>query len=201
MERLAAFFSSQVRGAMPLNRKTSLQARLTQTMFTASSKPAPAARSKRLCPISRPTVAAGGNRATATMTPTRTLDRPVVSERAAAAPEASASKAESRPTSVRASNSRLRTVNGQSAPMAIASSTASAMPTTRVTRDRRIRSTSPSAVPRPKARFGPSSGAMTIAPITTATLSSTSPMAATMVDRVISTMKFMSSSAFFSAVA
>ena len=52
-----------------------------------------------------PSVTAGGINATATITPTNTLDKPVVIDNTAAAPEANASATESRPTSVRASNS------------------------------------------------------------------------------------------------
>lgn len=59
-----------------------------------------------------PTVAAGGSKATATMTPTKTLDKPVVSESAAAAPDASASATESIPTTVHDNNSVLKSSVG-----------------------------------------------------------------------------------------
>ena len=131
------------------------------------------------------------------MTPTSTLGSPVVRESAAAAPEASANATESRPACVRARSSGLDSSDGQKPPITTERDTASAMPTRRVFADSRINGISPKAVPSPNARFGPSSGAITIAPITTATLFSIRPMAATTVDSMTNTIKFMSSRAFF----
>ena len=54
-----------------------------------------------------PSVTAGGSKATATMTPTRVVESPVVRDRAAAAPEAKARAIASRPAWVRDSNSEL----------------------------------------------------------------------------------------------
>jgi hypothetical protein len=52
-------------------------------------------------------VAAGGSGATAIITPTSAPDRPVESERAAAAPDARAKAMESKPTRIRARSSTL----------------------------------------------------------------------------------------------
>lgn len=86
---------------MPLMSKTILLARLTLTTLTSSNKPAPAA--SVICPEPNinPIATAGGNKATATITPTKTLESPVVKESAAAAPDAKAKTAESSPTLVR----------------------------------------------------------------------------------------------------
>ena len=89
---------------------------------------------------------------------------------------------ESNPTSVRASNSRLCTLSGHNAPIKNDSPSARTIPTIEVLSDFHIRSVSPSAAARASAMLGPSRGAMTMAPMTTATLSFSNPMATTMVD-------------------
>src|SRR5690606_32894794 len=90
MARQPLSFSHHLRGWTSLTKKTTLAARFTQTKLTARSNAAPDARSNRPSPSNKPTVTAGGSRATATMTPTSTLDSPAVIDIAAAAPEARA---------------------------------------------------------------------------------------------------------------
>ena len=125
----------------------------------------------------------GGNKATATITPTSTLARPVVSEITAAAPEAKARTTESKPTSVRAINSWLETLSGQKMPIKMENNRAIASPAKVALIAFHIKGISPKAAPSARAILGPKSGAMTMAPITTATLSSNKPMATTTVER------------------
>ena len=94
-------FSNQVRGWTPLRKKTNLLAMLTHTTLMASSKLAPMASFIFPLPNIIPKVTAGGNNATATITPTRIPDKPVVSESVAAVPDTSAKAIESRFASVR----------------------------------------------------------------------------------------------------
>jgi len=82
--------SSQVLGLIPRNKNTSLDDRLMQTILTASNRPAPSASFYAPILNIRPMVTAGGIKATATMTPTSTLDVPLTNESDAAAPDASA---------------------------------------------------------------------------------------------------------------
>lgn len=118
-----------------------------------------------------PNVTAGGIRATATMTPTRALDVPVVRERTAAAPEASAKIMLAKPILVRLIISALSwmSLNGMNSPAAIEINNVRPSPMMFVWMERVINFFSPSADPNARARFGPKSGAMTIAPMMTAT--------------------------------
>ena len=130
-----------------------------------------------------PIVTAGGKSAAATITPTKTLDKPVVNDSAAAAPEAKASTTASMPTKVLLINSVLGEADpGQKKPAKNAMATANKIPTTRDFTASLTKSISPKAAPKLKAKLGPNKGAITIAPTTTVTLFSIRPIAATTVD-------------------
>ena len=77
---------------------------------------------------------------------------------------------ESISTWVRAINSVLETSNNTNMPITTDRLIANRIPTELVNADFRINQVSPSAVSSPKARLGPSTGAITIASMTTATL-------------------------------
>ena len=132
--------------------------------------------------------AVGGRSATATITPTSAEERPVTSESAAAAPEASAMAMPSKPTCVRDISSFDEASTGQTAPISRLSPSATAMPAALVVMARAMSLPSPSATPTASARLGPRSGAITMAPTTTATLSAIMPKAATTVERTTKTM-------------
>ena len=97
---------------IPLTKNTTLADRFTQTIFTANNRAAPIANSLFPAPSIIPKVAVGGNSATATITPTNTLESPVVRETTAAAPEAKAKAIESNPTFVLAMSSGLSKLIG-----------------------------------------------------------------------------------------
>ncbi len=97
---------------MPCIKNPNLAERFTATILTANKKAAPYAKSVCPAPNINPRVAVGGNKATATITPTRILGMPEVNDNTAAAPDASAKTAESSPTYVRAKSSRLSTFKG-----------------------------------------------------------------------------------------
>ena len=79
-----------VLGLIPFRTNTICAERPTQTIFVISSKVAPNAAENSPVPIIRPAVAAGGRRATATITPTSAEETPDDRDKTAAAPDAKA---------------------------------------------------------------------------------------------------------------
>jgi hypothetical protein len=67
------FFPRQVRGRIPLMKKTTLLAKLTHTTLKANSKSVPTASPVARRPSMIPSVTAGGSSATATITPASTF--------------------------------------------------------------------------------------------------------------------------------
>ena len=86
------------------------------------------------------------------------------------------------PTRVRAATSGKAGSTGNSMPMMTDNAIAVPIPARPVRSARRTRGKSPNVVPSANAMFGPSNGAITIAPMMMATLLCCRPMAATMVD-------------------
>ena len=86
IELRAVLFWRHVRGATPFVKNTRHAEKFTHTTLIINNRAAPKAKSN--CPAlsSKPHVTAGGIRATATITPTRTLDKPVVSDSTAVYP-------------------------------------------------------------------------------------------------------------------
>jgi len=134
-----------------------------------------------------PTVAAGGTSATAIMTPTSAVDTPDVrlTTPAAPAPSATTSERKSGESRSRISGIAVTSVNGgtrcsvlTSQPNRAALATESASPTICSFIPRANSSLSSSTVPTAEDIAGPTSGAMTIDPTTTAGESINSPAAA-----------------------
>jgi len=185
--RLAAFlalsFSSHVRGRMPCARNVATAARLMQIRFARNSSPAPSATAHRAAPNAMPRATSGGSSATATMTPTRADERRPATASAPAQPAASPSAMSDGATSERSAIWVDSPENGSTMPISTASARATPMATKPVFSARRNSSVSPSALANAIAMFGPSRGAITMAPMMTATLSRHKPMAATSVER------------------
>ena len=122
--------------------------------------------------------------ATATITPMTAPDSPWVNASAPAAPAASARTMSAGPTFVRAAMAGTVISTSNSKPTATAQGKATAIPVMFVTTARRNRAKSPNVVASDMATFGPNRGAMTIAPMMTATSSLSSPTAATTAERI-----------------
>ena len=77
-------------GVIPCIKKVTTLERLIQTIFTVNKSIDPNAWFQWREPIKSPETTRGGSRATATMTPTRACDMPLVNERDPAIPDANA---------------------------------------------------------------------------------------------------------------
>ena len=128
-------------------------------------------------------LAAGGSSATETITPTRDADIPVVIESAAAAPDASAKTISPRPTLVLEIISLLNEFISEKNEMEKVIPNVNAIPIINdLSED--IASFFDPIVAADRARLGPKRGAITIAPTTTAILSSDKPIVATIDERI-----------------
>jgi len=189
--RLAAFlalsFSSQVRGRIPCARNVATAARLMQIRLARNNRPAPSATAHCAEPSASPRATNGGSSATATMTPTRAEDSRPATASAPAQPAASPRAMSDGATSERDAIWPESKEIGSTMPISTASARATPMATKPVFNARRNSFVSPIALANASAMFGPSRGAITMAPMTTATLSRHIPMAATSVDRRTST--------------
>ena len=178
-----------MRGRTPFHTKTNCAERMAQTTLSPSKSAAPAAFSGSPAPRNKAEATEGGNKATATITPTKAEDTPVDIDRAAAAPEASASAIISGPIMVRETSSRLSTLTGKNVVRPRAKTKPMINPVPAALVACFIRDKSPKAVASAKAKIGPNKGAITMAAMTIATLSSFRPIAATIADRIVRTMK------------
>lgn len=154
------------------------------TMLVAARTAAPAASAGCPDPMSIPHAAVGGRSATATMTPTRVADAPVVNATTPAAPDARARMMSPVSTAVLLVISSVSGSGAARSPKR--SATMSAVPSPRRLERiaERMSLVSPSVVPNARAVFGPRSGAMTIAPMMISGESLISPTHATMVARM-----------------
>ena len=121
-------------------------------------------------PRSSPEVTRGGNSATATITPIRVVETPVVNASAPAQPDANATATSPSPTPLREATSGVAGFRCSGTPMITDRAIAKAIPAMAVRSARRSNDTSPNVVPSDNAMFGPSKGAITIAPMMMATL-------------------------------
>jgi len=115
-------------------------------------------------------------RATATITPISALGSPIVKESAPALPDARASTTSPMPTWVLENSSGILGLTLNNIPTIIENIRAIKLPAILDLIEFFSRSRSPSVVARAKATFGPKRGAITIAPIITATLSFSIPI-------------------------
>lgn len=99
-------------GLMPFNRMVSCAVKFTEAILAINNNAAPKASLYNSNPRHIPNVTVGGNNATATITPTKTEETPVVMDKAAAAPDARARANPSNPTLVRVSSSGVNSIPG-----------------------------------------------------------------------------------------
>ena len=129
-------------------------------------------------------LAAGGSSATETITPTRDADIPVVIESAAAAPDASAKTISPRPTLVLEIISLLNEFISEKNEIEKVIPNVNAIPIINDLSEDIASFFDPIVAAKDRARLGPKSGAITIAPTTTAILSSDKPIVATIDERI-----------------
>ena len=156
----------------------------TQTVFINNRIKAPAAISYLSFANKIAKLAAGGKSATDTITPTREADMPVVIESAAAAPDANAKTISPSPTFVRDIISLLNEFISEKNEIEKVIPNVNAMPMINDLSDDMASFFEPIVAAKDNAKLGPNSGAITIAPTTTAMLSSDRPIVATIEERI-----------------
>ena len=134
-------------------------------------------------PMIMPSTTVGGSKATDTITPTSASDTRLTNDNAPAEPAARAIIISITLTSVRERNSVLESGAPNMTPNPIAITSGINTPRVDVKSERRINFKSPSKAAKLSAVNGPISGAITIAPMTTAALSLINPAAATRLDK------------------
>ena len=154
-------------------------------MLVDTNTVAPKAGNHNPEPIKIPKTTSGGNRATETITPTTALFSPVVKEIAPATPEAKARATSDKSTLVlKATSLILDKSTDTNIPKSIERAKAIKICVKPIIRLFLPKDISPKVVANPKAIFGLSKGATTIAPMTMTSLPRSKPIAAIIVERI-----------------